>query len=377
MNLINHFPITTNSQSFYNIFRIQCHFSIHISIEVGDNKMYLQVKICLNVNCELQKLLLNYEMIYKKEVEKIYQIFALNKKVFEYPYKLISNDISYSSKHLVLFTAKEMYQANKENRKFSYNYSSIWCNSSYEINNEKITIKLGLACNQKKIDIPIYYHKQPMDRINTGIPMNMMIIFRKNKWYVYINIKYNTIMSTGTNTMGIDIGIKVPAVCAISANQIKFFGNGRELRYIQRRYRTHIMKMQSNKQIKKIIKYEHKLSHILNNYDHKISKDIVNYAVLNNIGIIKMENLTKINSHFNVYHNPNIYLWSYRRLQNFIEYKAKLNGIKIVYINPYNTSKLCPKCGQINNANDRQYICKCGFHGHRDAVAAMNILQTL
>ena len=60
----------------------------------------------------------------------------------------------------------------------------------------------------------------------------------------------------------------------------------------------------------------------------------------------------------------------------FIEYKARLAGINVVYVNPAYTSQTCPQCGEKHHAKDRLYVCpKCGFHGHRDRIAALNILN--
>ena len=59
-----------------------------------------------------------------------------------------------------------------------------------------------------------------------------------------------------------------------------------------------------------------------------------------------------------------------------IEYKARLEGIKVEYVNPAYTSQTCPVCGHVHHANDRNYICKCGFHIHRDLLGAMNICNS-
>ncbi|WP_082862787.1 zinc ribbon domain-containing protein, partial [Domibacillus aminovorans] len=69
----------------------------------------------------------------------------------------------------------------------------------------------------------------------------------------------------------------------------------------------------------------------------------------------------------------NLHRWSFYRLSQFIEYKAKLVGIKIEYVNPAYTSQTCPKCSAKNKAQDRKYTCECGFQKHRDLVGAMNI----
>ena len=43
--------------------------------------------------------------------------------------------------------------------------------------------------------------------------------------------------------------------------------------------------------------------------------------------------------------NRRLHTLPYRRLQSYIEYKAKLAGLPAVYVNPRGTSSLCPICG--------------------------------
>ena len=71
-----------------------------------------------------------------------------------------------------------------------------------------------------------------------------------------------------------------------------------------------------------------------------------------------------------------LHTWSFYRLAQFIEYKARLAGIKVEYVNPAYTSQRCPVCGNVHHANDRNYTCSCGFHIHRDLLGAMNICNS-
>ena len=58
-----------------------------------------------------------------------------------------------------------------------------------------------------------------------------------------------------------------------------------------------------------------------------------------------------------------------------LRYKARREGLRVVFVNPRNTSKRCPQCGRLNTPDKRFYHCVCGFRCHRDLVGAMNIVH--
>ena len=66
---------------------------------------------------------------------------------------------------------------------------------------------------------------------------------------------------------------------------------------------------------------------------------------------------------------------TFYQLQQYIQYKARLSGIKVEYIDPKYTSQRCSKCGQIkkSNRNGNLYTCRCGNQIHSDLNAARNI----
>ncbi|MEM1677240.1 MAG: RNA-guided endonuclease TnpB family protein, partial [Nitrososphaerota archaeon] len=75
--------------------------------------------------------------------------------------------------------------------------------------------------------------------------------------------------------------------------------------------------------------------------------------------------------------NRRLHNLSYRKLQKFIGYKALMNGIEVIYVEPNNTSRTCCKCGHINELSDsREFKCsRCGAEYNRDVNAAANIAK--
>lgn len=71
--------------------------------------------------------------------------------------------------------------------------------------------------------------------------------------------------------------------------------------------------------------------------------------------------------------------WAFRQLRSFIEYKAALSGVPVILVNPRGTSHICPVCGHNERANrpnrDTFRCVQCGFSGHADHIAAINIAR--
>ena len=71
--------------------------------------------------------------------------------------------------------------------------------------------------------------------------------------------------------------------------------------------------------------------------------------------------------------NQRLHQWVFGKVRQMIQYKAERLGMKVVLQDEKYTSQTCPMCNNKHKSNNRNYICKCGFKYHRDAVGAINI----
>lgn len=252
-------------------------------------------------------------------------------------------------------------------------------NQNFKINDNHIEFPVLINGKSKRISIRASMtdnQKQIFANAKLG---TMRIVYKGNK--IVVQIVYEVAEPEYTddgNVMGVDLGIKCPAVSYTSDGSVKFYGNGRKNKYMRRHYKYLRKKLGKAKKPDAIKRINNKEQRIIKDIDHKISHDIVETAVVHNVKVIKLERLANIRSTTRTSrkNNHSLHTWSFYRLAQFIEYKAKLAGIKVEYVNPAYTSQRCPVCGDVHHASDRKYTCSCGFHIHRDLLGAINICNS-
>jgi putative transposase len=74
-----------------------------------------------------------------------------------------------------------------------------------------------------------------------------------------------------------------------------------------------------------------------------------------------------------------LHSWSFRDLRAKIEYKARLAGVRVVAVDPRNTSRTCVACGHCaseNRPHRDSFLCVvCGYAAPADFVAALNLRE--
>lgn len=251
-----------------------------------------------------------------------------------------------------------------------------WNNQNYKIKEQSISFPVMINNKCTRINVQAVI---PMERkkLLAGKKGTLRIIKKSGKLMAQIAVERVEKECLGSNIVGVDLGLKIPAVAATNTGKVKFLGNGRENKFLKRKHRKIRKKLGKAKKLKAIKKRHNKEKRWIKDKDHKISRKIVNFAIQSNASVIRMEQLTNIRNTARTSrkNEKNLHNWSFYRLAQYIEYKSKLLGIKVDYVNPRNTSKKCPNCEKLNTAKDRKYVCSCGYHGHRDIVGAKNIIS--
>ncbi|WP_010479494.1 RNA-guided endonuclease InsQ/TnpB family protein [Thermococcus zilligii] len=157
---------------------------------------------------------------------------------------------------------------------------------------------------------------------------------------------------------------------------VQIITHEREVRtgYFVKRRRIQKKLRAGRKKEKLLEKYGERERNRLNDLYHKLANKIVELA--GKYGGIALEDLAEIRNsiRYSAEMNGRLHRWSFRKLQSIIEYKAKLKGLRVVFVDPAFTSSLCPVCGgKLSPNGDRVLKCGCGFEGDRDVVGSWNI----
>jgi IS605 OrfB family transposase len=112
---------------------------------------------------------------------------------------------------------------------------------------------------------------------------------------------------------------------------------------------------------------------------HRASNQILDEARDHGCTHVAFENLTDIRDR--IAGAKRFHVWAFRRLYEYVEYKAEMLDIGIEQVSPAYTSRRCSKCGFTHETNRRskhQFVCqKCDYELNADYNASKNIARKL
>lgn len=195
-------------------------------------------------------------------------------------------------------------------------------------------------------------------------------------YYLHLGLEKNDpeIDCLNPTVMGVDLGIDNLAVTSTG----RFF-SGDELNHRRRRFeeiRGQLQAKGTQSAHRTIQRMEGRENRYACDTLHTISKQLVHEAKQHDVDVIAFENLDKIRD--DLPPQKQFHSWAFNQLFQYVEYKAREQGISVEQVNPQYTSQRCSHtdCGFTvkENRNGNQFKCRsCGYETHADYNAAKNI----
>ena len=150
---------------------------------------------------------------------------------------------------------------------------------------------------------------------------------------------------------------------------------GKSALHIHRKYSAIRKRLQSEGKFRELKRVKDRESRIVKDLNHKISRKIVDMAKVQHAALV-FEDLNGIRQTRKQHRSFKyaLHSWSFYQLQTFVEYKAKLLGVPVLYVDPAYTSQDCSRCGVRGQRIGKEFKCPiCGHVDHADVNAAFNI----
>jgi len=225
----------------------------------------------------------------------------------------------------------------------------------------------------KTIFIPSLNFSFTYDFPNTFGKINQIEINNKN---AYISVSILSKKNRIRNWIGVDLNTN--GHVAVVANPVsgQICKMGKNIPHYNKKYNHIKRSLVRNRQSKKAACIEKKKNKIIYNLANNISKKIVTMAKQSRSAICleRIGSKKKRKNRIKKRERYSLYNWIFYHLAMQIEYKAKLLGVPVVHIDPYNTSKICSRCGHMGKRHQKSFECPyCGHIEHADVNAAFNI----
>ena len=236
----------------------------------------------------------------------------------------------------------------------------------------------GIRLNQieRKIRIPSLNAEFEYKFPNSFEKVNQIEIDNE---YFYISVTViEKEMLIPDSYIGIDLNTTGHVAVVANPQTGKTIKLGKKAEHIHKKYREIRRKLQKKGKYRKVKIIKNRESRIVRELNHQISRRIVDIAFTENCGI-RLEDLSGIRQSVKAARafKYSLHSWSFYQLKTMIEYKAKLLGVKVEYVNPAYTSQTCSRCRTLGKRQGKEFKCpNCGHVDHADVNAAFNIAVT-
>lgn len=224
-------------------------------------------------------------------------------------------------------------------------------------------------------DVKIKFHRE----IPLSAKIKTCTIKREGRsWFCILSLELPDIKiekRSVSNPIGIDLGLTDFAYLSDGThikNPKHLKKSESDLKEIQSAY----SKNKTRQLRKKLSNLHRKVANQRNDFQHKLSKKLVNTYDLIAYEDLKIKKMI-VDNEFNL--QKHIHDASWGSFISMLKYKAEDAGTYAIAVNPRGTSQKCSKCGTVvpKDLYERTHSCTvCGLSVHRDLNSALNILAS-
>ena len=210
------------------------------------------------------------------------------------------------------------------------------------------------------------------------------LVNKYNKWFLHIPMtkEHQKLDFANVNhIVGIDLGINFLATAYDSQGKTTFY-NGNGVKHKRGQFkatRKQLQMRQTPSARKKLKQIGSRENRYVADVNHQITKALVDKYPRGTMFVL--EDLTGVRSATEKVRVKKRYIsvsWAFYQFRQMLEYKAEMNGQKVITVDPKYTSQTCPKCGHVEKANRNKKLqmfkCKnCQYQSNDDRIGAMNL----
>ena len=284
------------------------------------------------------------------------------------------------SAQMAVLTISKVCEAYKKDKKVQPHFAPL---GSMPYDQRIYTFKNGLdrlsiQTLEGRITVPTLIGKYHRARLE-GVRGQADLVYRGGALYLFVTVDVpDGTPFDPTDTLGGDLGIR--NLLTDSDGQSFSGAPVEKVRQKQAKLRAALQAKGTRSAKKHLKKLSGKERRFRTNENHCISKAFVKKAkdtsrqigLENLIGIVQRTTVRKEQRAMHL-------SWAFHQLKVFIAYKSILMGVRVIEVNPRNTSRECPLCHHTDKANRKtqaEFCCvKCGYKAHADLVGAINIAR--
>lgn len=207
------------------------------------------------------------------------------------------------------------------------------------------------------------------------------LVHKNKKWFLHIPVtkEYQKLdFANVNNIVGVDLGINFLSTTYDSRGKTSFY-NGNTVKHKRSKFkatRKQLQMRQTPSARKKLKQIGSRENRYVTDINHQVTKALVDKYPRGTMFVL--EDLTGIRSATEKVRVKNRYVsvsWAFYQFRQMLEYKAEINGQKVIIVDPTYTSQTCPKCGHVEkaNRNKKLHTKNCQYQSNDDRIGAMNL----